>query len=460
MRSGMRWAAMAITAATLAATAGCGNSGSSRSLSSDKVPPTFGGAVSATAIHDTQILVQWLAASDNRTPASSIAYHVYAATTPGGQDFLSPAATTGVGELRAVLTGLTPGTTYYVVVRAEDLAGNEDSNTTEVSAQTLIAPDILAPAFAGAAGATALSSSSIEVTWAAATDDNTPQAFIVYHAYASLTPGGQAFGVPGATSDPGATTMTVGSLQPTSTYYIVVRAEDLVGNEDTNTVEVTATTLTPDLTPPTFGGVTSAVSNNPTRVDLAWNAATDNQASPAQIVYRVYWATVPGGQAFGNPSAVTAAGATTYQATGLTPNTDYFFVVRAMDPSGNEDSNMVEIGERTLVSFGGNVLGIFTSNCAVSSCHSSSTPVLGQDLSNYSTIFNTAINQPAQQPNSPPMDRIEPFDSSLSYLQHKIDGTHLSVGGSDDQMPKNNPPLPMADRETIREWIDQGAQDN
>ena len=443
----------------LAVTAGCGGGGGGRGLSADKVPPSFAGLSSATAVHDTRLFLEWAPGNDARTPASQLVYHIYLATAPGAQDFLNPTATTGLGEVVFLLDGLAAGTTYYIVVRAEDLAGNEDSNGVEVAATTLLFPDTMPPTFGGASTATPLTSFSIEVTWAAATDDNTPAGQIVYHAYASTTPGGQGFGLPDATSAPGDTTVTVGSLQPTTTYHIVVRAEDLANNEDANVVEVSATTLTPDLTPPVFSGVQTA-SPASTRVDLGWIAATDNQASPAQIVYQVFWALTPGGQNFLNPNAITGPGATTYQAQGLTPNTDYYFVVRASDPSGNVEQNTVELRSRTLVSFNANVLGIFTGNCAVQNCHGQTNPVLGQNLTSWSTIFNTAINQPAQQPNNPPMDRIEPGQSSLSYLMHKVDGTHLGVGGSGDQMPKNNPPLPQASREILRDWIDQGAQNN
>ena len=48
-------------------------------------------------------------------------------------------------EHELTLTGLTPNTTYYFVVRARDEAGNRDNNSVEQSAATLSGPDTNAP---------------------------------------------------------------------------------------------------------------------------------------------------------------------------------------------------------------------------------------------------------------------------------------------------------------------------
>jgi len=58
------------------------------------------------------------------------------------------------------------------------------------------------------------------------------------------------------------------------------------------------------------------------------------------------------------------------------------------------------------------------------------------------------------------MDRVEPNDSTQSYLMHKLDGTHLGVGGSGSQMPLGGPFLSQGDRDGIRAWINSGAPQN
>ncbi|NOZ69991.1 MAG: fibronectin type III domain-containing protein, partial [Deferribacteres bacterium] len=141
------------------------------------------------------------------------------------------------------VTGLFASTTYYFVVRAKDEAGNVDNNTAEVSATTQTPPDTTPPTFGGATSATAVSSSGIDLTWNAATDNVTASSNIVYLIYLSTTSGGQNFQTPNYTTAAGATSYAVTGLNSSTTYYFVVRAKDEAGNVDNNTVEVSATTL-------------------------------------------------------------------------------------------------------------------------------------------------------------------------------------------------------------------------
>ncbi len=57
------------------------------------------------------------------------------------------------------------------------------------------------------------------------------------------------------------------------------------------------------------------------------------------------------------------------------------------------------------------------------------------------------------------MDLVEPGDADDSYLMHKLNGTHLDVGGSGSQMPLGSS-LGIADIATIRDWINGGAEDS
>lgn len=101
----------------------------------DTNAPTFGGVVAATPGEPRgTALVTWNAASDDGIAASDIVYLVYVSDTPGGEDFSgAPTAETQPGMTSLVVSGLQTRTTYYVVVRAKDHAGNVDSNTNEAS---------------------------------------------------------------------------------------------------------------------------------------------------------------------------------------------------------------------------------------------------------------------------------------------------------------------------------------
>ncbi len=100
---------------------------------SDMQASSFAGLASASA-SGTSVTLTWSAAADNVSAAGSIVYLVYQATVPGGQNYASPTATTLPGATSQTLTGLTPGTSYYFVVRAQDQAGNTDANKVEKSA--------------------------------------------------------------------------------------------------------------------------------------------------------------------------------------------------------------------------------------------------------------------------------------------------------------------------------------
>ncbi|MCZ6692009.1 MAG: Ig-like domain-containing protein [Planctomycetota bacterium] len=341
--------------------------------------------------------------------------------------------------------------------RPLDLARSEVPIPSTLQTQTMA--DTSPPLFGGASQAVAIDDTSLEVRWAPAMDDIDLPSGISYNVYTSPTPGGQVFSMPDATSPPGATSQTVGGLQPATTYFLVVRAQDSSGNEESNFVEVSVMTLaTPDTIPPVFMGVGSATVLNTSSVRLDWTAAMDNKAAAAEIVYNIYNATTPGGQSFANPISSTLPGDLSHTVGGLFFDTDYYFVVLAMDPSGNEDWNGIEMRARTHVSFGAQVQPIFTATCATSFCHAGPTPAQGLNLSSYAQISSTAISVAANQA---PLDRIEPFISTASYLINKIDGTQGLVGGSGGQMPAGSaPPLSQADRDLIRFWVDQGAQSN
>jgi hypothetical protein len=105
-----------------------------------------------------------------------------------------------------------------------------------------------------------------------------------------------------------------------------------------------------DHRPPLFAGLKSATTCIPGPIGagstssyhLAWDTAKDNVTPPAKIVYEIYQATKPGGEDFSTPTYTTAAGATSFDTPQLSTATYFYFVVRARDRAGNEDSNTVE----------------------------------------------------------------------------------------------------------------------
>jgi hypothetical protein len=101
---------------------------------------------------------------------------------------------------------------------------------------------------------------------------------------------------------------------------------------------------------------------------------------------------------------------------------------------------------------------IFTSQCALSGCHGDSFPdPVGLILSEGKS-FGNLVNVPSTE--AAGLFRVKPGDIAASYLVHKLEGTQTSVGGRGEQMPFGAAPLPDAEIDLIRSWIEQGAQDN
>ena len=105
-----------------------------------------------------------------------------------------------------------------------------------------------------------------------------------------------------------------------------------------------------DQIPPTFAGLKSATTCIPGPIGegrtssyhLSWEAATDNVTPSSKIVYNVYQATTAGGEDFSKPTYTAAPGVTSFDTPQLPSDKYFYFVVRARDKAGNEDSNTVE----------------------------------------------------------------------------------------------------------------------
>jgi hypothetical protein len=244
------------------------------------------------------------------------------------------------------------GTNRDFLVEAMDVSGNvvfrgETFSNLDGRPLTLIivmvSTDKTPPNFSGISSINSITTTSMMLSWSAATDNVTPQGNIQYLIYMSTSSGGENFASPSFTTTPGATSFNVTGLNPDTIYYFVVRAMDEAGNIDTNTVEMSERTLMlPDVTPPTFGGLVSATAVSPTQISLQWNPASDDRTLAANIVYLVYRATTSSVENLSVPNFTTPPGATSFSITGLSPGTTYYFIVRAKDAAGNIDSNTVE----------------------------------------------------------------------------------------------------------------------
>lgn len=245
---------------------------------------------------NAQATLSWTAS------AGATGYAVFDATVSGGP--YAPVGTTTSSSFRA--TGLTNLTTYYFVVVAANLLGMS-LNSNEVSVLPLAPPTGL-----NAVGG----SNQISLSWSPSSGASG------YAVLRSTSSGGPYTQV----STPGGTTWTDAPLPSSTTYFYMV--EDIVGGTySAPSTEVSGTTYGPPQ-PPT--GLAAVAGD--TQVQLSWNAAT---ANPPVTDYSVYRSTTSGGP---YTLLITFLGLS-YNVTGLTNTTTYYYVVRAWNSVGESNAS-------------------------------------------------------------------------------------------------------------------------
>ncbi|KFE63178.1 fibronectin type III domain-containing protein [Hyalangium minutum] len=191
--------------------------GSGTNPPADTQAPTTPGSLTATAVSSSQINLSWSASSDN---VGVTGYDIYR----GG----SLIGTSGTNSFSN--TGLTASTTYSYTVRARDAAGNVSAASNTASATTQAAAgDTQAPSTPGNLTATAVSSSQINLSWSASTDNVGVTGYIIYR-------GGTQVGTSTTTS------FSNTGLTASTAYSYTVKARDAAGNLSAASNTASATT--------------------------------------------------------------------------------------------------------------------------------------------------------------------------------------------------------------------------
>lgn len=309
----------------------------------DQTPPTFSGIEYAQA-GGTNARLSWSAASDNVTLPGQLEYRIFVGPTADAIDFTTPLKTV-IGDTTTVLSGLTPDTEYFFTLRAVDAQGNASTDETVLDTKTGPNADETAPVFAGITTLERVSSTSLRATWAAGTDNLTPQAALVYDIYVSLEEPKPGVTPASFTTAPGVTSFEIPALTPATFYYVAVRARDIAGLTDVNTKSLTTATKSDD-DAPTFVGITSIKGLSATSLQVSWAEAND--ASPSNsLVYDIFLATTAGGQNFSFPTR-SVKGLTSATFTGLSRDREYFAVVYVSDPDDNVNDTAKEASGSTL----------------------------------------------------------------------------------------------------------------
>lgn len=417
----------------------------------DDQPPNFLGALSAETAPGAGVELAWDPIENDQTPAEVMTYLVYVGTEAGEVSLNSPYAISAPGATEMVVTMPLPETEYFFIVRARDAAGNVDDNEIEVSASS--GTDDNAPRFSGCDNVAVRNASSFDVFWTPASDDIAAPDQISYNLYASTEPDGHNFAQPNDTIVGGSSGAVTG-LAPDTRYYIVCRAMDPSGNEEENTRTQFDTTKDDDV-PPVFGGIVAVENLSAETLDLTWNAASDNQSLPEDLVYRVYLSDSEDGHDFevDEPWAESQPGATSVAVQDLESKTEYFIVVIAVDEAGNQSEPEPAVAVTTLVSLRNDIeIPIFATRC-VTGCHGGATPEAGQNLG-IGISYNSIVGVPATT--YPSQDRIEPFSPETSHLYLRITTPPDGL----TKMPATTDIVTADEIATIETWILQGALNN
>ncbi|GGJ47123.1 fibronectin type III domain-containing protein [Deinococcus roseus] len=199
--------------------------------------------------------------------------------------------------------------------------------------------DTTAPTVPGTLTSPGKTSSSINVSWGASTDNVGVSSYEIY-----------VNNVLKGTSS--TTSYTITGLAASTAYSIKVRALDAAGNASAFNTAISVTTNAPssDTQAPTIPGTLTSPGKTSSSINVSWGASTDNVGVSKYEVYV-------------NNALNGSSGSTSYTISGLTANTAYSIKVRALDAAGNASAFNTPISVTTSSQSSSiNIPGVVTSS--------------------------------------------------------------------------------------------------
>jgi chitodextrinase len=267
----------------------------------DATAPSIPAALATSSISQSSITLSWGASTDN------VAVSGYGRYLNG--TLLSSATGTSY-----TFTGLGCGTTYTLAVDAYDAAGNRSAKAA-VSAATSACSggDTTAPSPPSALASSAISQTSVTLSWGASTDNVAVTGYGRYRDGSLLSTGtGTSYSYTG--------------LSCGTTYALGVDAYDAAGNRSARATVNTTTAACPvDTAAPSTPTALTTSGITQTSITLNWTASTDAVGVSGYGRYR-------------NGTLVSSGTGTSFTFSGLNCGTSYTLAVDAYDAAGNRSA--------------------------------------------------------------------------------------------------------------------------
>ncbi|MCX6334965.1 MAG: fibronectin type III domain-containing protein [Bacteroidia bacterium] len=269
--------------------------------------PKAPSGLTATASSSSEINLSWTDNSNNETGFKierSIDNFIW-----------SEVGTVSAGKATYKNSGLSASTTYYFRVRAYNSVGN--SNYTSIVSGTTLSAGPAVPTAPSNLSATASSGTQINLSW---TDNSNDETGFRIERSADGSTGWSEIATTAANT---ATYQNTG-LTASTIYYYRVRAYNSAGNSTyTNNANATTASASAPTTPSNLTATAASAS----QINLSWTDNSNNETgfrverSPDNTT----WAEI----------ITVSSNITSYQNTGLTASTTYYYRVRAYNASGN-----------------------------------------------------------------------------------------------------------------------------
>ena len=275
--------------------------------------------LTATAQSGKEIDLAWTAPNNG---GSAITGYQIERSTDGGTTYTDLVANTNTSATSYTDINLTAGTTYYYKVSAINLVGT-GATSTPANALAGDRPDQIT-----VLSATAQAGSEIIVNWTAPADNS----YAITSYLIQSSPDQQTWSTAGSSTT---TSFTDTSLAIGSTYYYRVHATNALGDSDKSGI---VNALAGDVPSQTTGLTTTVLSD--TSIRLNWSTPVDN-AYPISG-YKIEQST--DNVTFTVIIADTASTAVIHTVTGLTPQTDYYYKISAINSLGTGSASTSVIG--------------------------------------------------------------------------------------------------------------------